>query len=145
MMVPEADSPDSAPGLAVGTSHFLPAAGPGAVSKRIVVELSRAQVDQVVRSAAESGSMSLLLSELSDVRDAIASGRDDARLSGSLLCGLLLLASLPGDGSYMSLTELARRSGRSTSTVHRYLSTLLAVGLIERDPATRRYRLADAG
>jgi DNA-binding IclR family transcriptional regulator len=88
--------------------------------------------------------MSLLLSGLMDVRGAIASGRDDSRLSGSLLCGLLLLASLPSDGSYMSLTELARSSGRSTSTVHRYLSTLLAVGLIERDPATRQYRLADA-
>ena len=28
------------------------------------------------------------------------------------------------------------------STAHRYLSTLLAVGLLERNPDTRRYRLA---
>ena len=89
--------------------------------------------------------MSLLLAGLTDVGEAIAAGRNDQRLSGSLLCGLLLLASLPSDGSFMSLTELARGSGRSTSTVHRYLSTLLAVGLVERDPATRQYRLANVG
>ncbi|HEY4812975.1 MAG TPA: helix-turn-helix domain-containing protein [Solirubrobacteraceae bacterium] len=28
------------------------------------------------------------------------------------------------------------------STVHRYISTLTAVGLLEREPVTRRYRLA---
>jgi DNA-binding IclR family transcriptional regulator len=28
------------------------------------------------------------------------------------------------------------------TTTHRYLSTLVAVGLVERDPGTRRYRLA---
>lgn len=144
-MVTEAGSPDEAPGLAVGSSHFLPTAGPGGPPKRVVVELSPAQVDQVVRSASESASMSLLLAGLTDVGEAIAAGRNDQRLSGSLLCGLLLLASLPSDGSFMSLTELARGSGRSTSTVHRYLSTLLAVGLVERDPATRQYRLANVG
>jgi DNA-binding IclR family transcriptional regulator len=31
------------------------------------------------------------------------------------------------------------------STAHRYISTLVAVGLVERDPASRRYRLADVG
>jgi DNA-binding IclR family transcriptional regulator len=32
----------------------------------------------------------------------------------------------------------------NTSTTHRYVTTRLAVGLIERDPATRRYRVAAA-
>jgi DNA-binding IclR family transcriptional regulator len=30
----------------------------------------------------------------------------------------------------------------SPSTTHRYLSTLLAVGLLEQDPRTRRYQVA---
>jgi DNA-binding IclR family transcriptional regulator len=30
------------------------------------------------------------------------------------------------------------------STTHRYLATLVAVGLLEQDPHTREYRLADA-
>jgi DNA-binding IclR family transcriptional regulator len=29
----------------------------------------------------------------------------------------------------------------NTSTTHRYVTTLLAVGLLERDPSTRKYRL----
>jgi DNA-binding IclR family transcriptional regulator len=31
------------------------------------------------------------------------------------------------------------------STAHRCLSTLVAVGLLERDPDTRQYRMADVG
>jgi DNA-binding IclR family transcriptional regulator len=30
----------------------------------------------------------------------------------------------------------------SPSTTHRYISTLLAVGLLEQDPRSRRYQLA---
>jgi len=56
-----------------------------------------------------------------------------------------MLASFPGDGSYVSIAKLARLLGMSPSTTHRYVSTLLAVGLLERDPRTRKYRLADAG
>jgi DNA-binding IclR family transcriptional regulator len=33
----------------------------------------------------------------------------------------------------------------SPSTTHRYMTTLLAVGLLEQDPRTRRYRVPAAG
>ena len=66
---------------------------------------------------------------------------DDGRLSRSLLHGLLMLAVFPVDGSYLGNADLARMLGMNQSTTHRYLSTLVAVGLVERDPATRRYRL----
>jgi DNA-binding IclR family transcriptional regulator len=33
----------------------------------------------------------------------------------------------------------------SLSATHRFVSTLVAVGLVERDPLTRHYRLVDAG
>jgi hypothetical protein len=111
----------------------------------IVVELSPSQVDRVVRAASEGGSMSVLLSGLENVRGAIEAQPaqfNDSRLSSSLLAGLMLLASFPTDGSYLGNAQLARMLGMNVSTVHRYLQTLVAVGLVERDPSTRRYRLA---
>lgn len=112
--------------------------------EKVVVELSPAQVDRVIRSAADGGSMSLLLSGLKDIREVLArepSQLDDNRLSRSLLAGLLMLASFPTDGSYLGNAEIARLLDMNPSTTHRYVSTLVAVGLLERDPATRRYRL----
>ena len=54
-----------------------------------------------------------------------------------------MLASFPADGSATAVTEVAERLEMSPSTTHRYLSTLLAVGLLEQDPRTRRYHAAD--
>jgi hypothetical protein len=116
----------------------------GADAEKIVIELSPAQVDRVVRGAAESGNMSVLLSGLDDVREVLAREPrqlEDSRLSRSLLAGLLMLASFPTDGSYLGNAEIARMLDMNPSTTHRYVSTLVAVGLLERDPATRRYRL----
>ncbi|HEX5853308.1 MAG TPA: helix-turn-helix domain-containing protein [Solirubrobacteraceae bacterium] len=116
----------------------------GADNEKIVIELSPAQVDRVVRGAAESGNMSVLLSGLDDVREVLAREPrqlEDSRLSRSLLAGLLMLASFPTDGSYLGNAEIARMLDMNPSTTHRYVSTLVAVGLLERDPATRRYRL----
>jgi hypothetical protein len=113
-------------------------------SERVLIELSPAQVDRVVRGAAESGNMSVLLSGLKDVREVLAREPrqlEDSRLSRSLLAGLLMLASFPTDGSYLGNAEIARMLDMNPSTTHRYVSTLVAVGLLERDPATRRYRL----
>jgi DNA-binding transcriptional ArsR family regulator len=112
-----------------------------------LVELSPAQVDQIVRAVSGGGTMSLLFSGLADVRAMLGAGPgqlDNRRLSRSLLAGLLMLASFPSDGSYMGIAELARMLDMSPSTTHRYVTTLLAVGLLERDPRTRQYRLADA-
>jgi Fic family protein len=110
-----------------------------------VIELSQAQVDQIVRDAAGSGNMSLLLAGLEDVREVLYAEPEqleDSRLSGSLLQGLLLLAAFPMDGSYVASADVARTLGMNPSTAHRYISTLVAVGLLERDPSTRKYRLA---
>jgi DNA-binding transcriptional ArsR family regulator len=133
---------------AAGLSHFVPATGTSPSSGALSIELSAAQVDKIMRSAADDGSMSILLSGLADVRAMLAAGPnhlEDARLSRSLLAGLLMLASFPSDGSYMGIAELARVLDMSPSTTHRYVTTLLAVGLLERNPRTRKYRLADAG
>ncbi len=127
---------------------------PASVSRRVssrepvCIELSAAQVDQVVRTAADGGSMSVLLAGLGDVRavlDAAPKLLENSRLSRSLLAGLLMLASFPADGSYLRVADAARMLNMSPSTTHRYIATLLAVGLVEQDPGTRRYRLTDAG
>ena len=40
------------------------------------------------------------------------------------------------------MVELAGELGLSPSTAHRYAQTLLELGLLERSPTTRRYRLS---
>jgi hypothetical protein len=116
----------------------------GGQGETVLIELSPAQVDRVIRSAADGGSISILLSGLRDVREVLAREPrqlEDSRLSRSLLSGLLMLASFPTDGSYLGNAEIARMLDMNPSTTHRYVSTLVAVGLLERDPSTRRYRL----
>jgi hypothetical protein len=117
----------------------------------VVIELSKAQVDQVVRSAGQGGTMSVLLSALRDPdwtlsldseEWAYPAQMEDRRLSRSLLSGLLVLSCFPADGGYLGIAEIARMLDMNTSTTHRYVTTLLAVGLLERDSATRKYRLA---
>lgn len=115
------------------------------LDERVVIELSRAQVDKIVREAAGAGTLSVLLAGLGDVREMLdgePKQLEDVRLSRSLLSGLLMLAMFPLDGDYLGNAELARMLDMNSSTTHRYVSTLVAVGLVERNPATRRYRLA---
>lgn len=119
--------------------------GRGQVSSAITIELTRPQVDRVVRAASEGSGVTSLLRGLAR-SDTLASRyeslADSPRLSRSLLLGLLVLASFPSDGGSLAVTDVATRLGMSPSTTHRYMTTLLAVGLLEQDPRTRRYRMA---
>lgn len=113
----------------------------------VSIQLSPAQVDEVVRAACSAENLTALLSDISQVRGSLklaASRLEDQRLSRSLLAGLLMLAAFPADGSYTRNTELAHALDMSPSTSHRYVSTLLEVGLVERHSHTRLYRLAQA-
>jgi Fic family protein len=120
----------------------------GTVARRsgaLTIELSRAQVDQVVRATAGARSISTILSGMLDSPEQLArtlADFDDARLSRSLLSGLLVFAAFPADGGSLGNAQVARMLGMNPSTVHRYISTFLELGLLERDPGTRRYRLA---
>jgi hypothetical protein len=122
-----------------------------ASSPAVTIELSQAQVDHIIRAAGQGGTMSVLLSALKDPDWTLAldpnslslpAQMEDRRLSRSLLAGLLVLSCFPVDRGYLGIAELSRTLNMNTSTTHRYVSTLLAVGLLERDAATRRYRLA---
>jgi IclR helix-turn-helix domain len=117
----------------------------------VAIELTKAQVDQVVRAAGEGGTMSVLLSALRDSEwtmkldpedPSYPEQMEDRRLSRSLLSGLLVLSAFPANGGYLGIAEIARMLSMNTSTTHRYVNTLLSVGLLEQDPATRRYRIA---
>ncbi len=142
----------AADALAPAASRRSRAASRAEGEQKVTIELSRAQVNQVVRQASEGGAMSTLLNGLGDLRQTLSreldaggpSQIDDRRLSRSLLLGLLVLALLPADGSTVGIGEIADVTGMSKSTSHRYVSTLVAVGLAERDAVTRTYRLARA-
>jgi DNA-binding MarR family transcriptional regulator len=119
-------------------------------SETVSIELSKSQVDQVVRSANQGGTLSVLLSAVRDPQWPLSldaeelsypAQLEDRRLSRSLLSGLLVLSCFPADGEYLGIAELARMLDMNTSTTHRYVTTLLAVGLLERNPGTRKYRL----
>jgi hypothetical protein len=109
----------------------------------ITIELTRAQVDQIVRRSSDGSAVSNILgglakAELTSSYPALAAS---PRLSRSLLLGLLVLAVFPTDGEALAVSDVAARLSMSPSTTHRYMSTLLAVGLLEQDPRSRRYRV----
>lgn len=115
------------------------AAGP------VSIELTSAQIDRIVRDALGTGNASMLLSGLNGARQSIQGNQrllDDPGMSRSLLLGLIVLSGFPADGSEIGVIALANQLGLGDSTTYRYVATLLSVGLIERDPRTRRYRLS---
>jgi hypothetical protein len=107
----------------------------------ISITLSPAQVDEVVRAASESRapSVSMLVSNLGGGH--APDEADDPRLSRSLLRGLSILTSFGPDGGERGIVELAADLDMSPSTAHRYATTLVELGLLERCPRTRKYRL----
>jgi IclR family pca regulon transcriptional regulator len=61
--------------------------------------------------------------------------------SQSLERGLSILSSFNSARPLLGVSELAREIGLSRSTTHRYVATLAALGYLEQDGLTRRYRL----
>jgi hypothetical protein len=129
----------------------------------ISIKLSPAQVDDVIRAASrgrapsiatliadtlnatthptgddERGSSTTMTSPLSGY---MPIGEVDPRLSRSLLRGLSILTCFGPDGSSRGIVEIAQELGMSPSTTHRYALTLVELGLLERCPQTRKYRL----
>jgi Fic family protein len=115
-----------------------------AEERPIAIELSRSQVDQVIRGASQSADAASVFTNLheSSTIDIASVARTNPKLSGSLLTGLAVLGLFPRDGSELSNAHIARALNIGVSTAHRYLATLLAAGLLQRDPRTRRYSLS---
>ena len=61
--------------------------------------------------------------------------------SQSLERGLAILSAFASGRRLLGISELARELELTRSTVHRYVVTLAALGYLEQDVVTRRYRL----
>jgi IclR family transcriptional regulator, pca regulon regulatory protein len=65
----------------------------------------------------------------------------DGGFSQSLQRGLAILSSFHSGRPLLGVSELGRDVGLSRSTTHRYVSTLVALGYLQQDPSTKKYRL----
>jgi hypothetical protein len=122
-----------------------PAARIRASEEDVTIVLSPSQVQHVLRCAgpaAGAPDAAHLLAALPPAA-ALARRTSDPQLSRSLLRGLAILARMRADGRReRGIVELAAELGMSGSTAHRYAQTLVELGLLERCPRTRKYRLA---
>jgi hypothetical protein len=126
-------------------------AGKHGSDEQVCLELTSAQVEAVVRatSDARGPSLNLLLSGLvgekaiteGSLEERYTAELESGRLSHSLFRGLLILALFVSGGEGRGVVEVARQLGLSPSTTHRYMSTLVAFGLLVQDPSSRKYRL----
>jgi IclR helix-turn-helix domain len=148
MAVEDATKPRVGPNFTSGRSAHVDAQAP---EDLIRLELTKAQVEGVIRATADTHgpSLNLLLSGLV-TEQAITEGAleerygaelESGRLSHSLFRGLLILALFISGEEGRGVVEVARQLGLSPSTTHRYMTTLVAFGLLVQDPATRKYRL----
>ncbi len=121
---------------------------------RVFLQLSEEQVDGIIEGVAVSERRSGAGAPQGDFNAAEAGGStqwifaplmDDKSFSHSLLIGLEVLTCFPLDGTERGVADVAGQLNMNSSTVHRYMSTLLRVGLLERNPDTRLYRVANAG
>jgi DNA-binding MarR family transcriptional regulator len=114
------------------------------VDDAISIKLNRAQVSHVLHQARGETGIAAVLNGLADndkLAQAYDSIDDAPKLSRSLLTGLFVLRCFPEDGSSLGVKEVADIVGRKPSNTFRYMTTLVAAGLLERDPTTRRYHL----
>lgn len=70
-----------------------------------------------------------------------AGERDSGGLSQSLERGLAILSCFSEHRPLLGISDLAREVELNKSTAHRYVATLAALGYLQQDPATRKYRL----
>jgi hypothetical protein len=111
----------------------------------ISITLSPTQVDDVLRSAARSRAPSVSAVIGDAPVGMLPDDTHDRRLSRSLLRGLSILSHFDADGRPKGIVELAGELGMSPSTAHRYAATLVELGLLERCPRSRKYRLPGTG
>lgn len=110
----------------------------------VTITLSPVQVREVLHAARAGrapGLVSLLARGAAGARE-LAAASPDPSLSRSLLRGLSILALLGSPPAERGIVEIAEELAMSASTAHRYAHTLLELGLVERCPETRRYRLS---
>ncbi|HEV7941913.1 MAG TPA: IclR family transcriptional regulator [Solirubrobacteraceae bacterium] len=66
----------------------------------------------------------------------------EPRYSQSLETGLLVMKGFSSQTPLQGIADVADRMEASRSTVHRYMTTLVALGMLEQDSLSRRYRVS---
>jgi len=118
-------------------------------NNQVAITLSGLQVEQILQAAAtpdngtDTSGLQFVLTQtgwtIADVaQDPLF---EDRGISQTLVLGLLVLASFPADGGEQGVRMLAGSLGMAPSTIYRFLKTLVAIGLLERNAMTREYRL----
>lgn len=113
------------------------------MNRDVTITLTAEQIARVVLEASGTAAVTGLLTELDDlqgVQDVVLPLLEDVRLSHSTLRALLVLAAFPIDGTEREITHVAKELRLSASTTHRYATTWVAVGLLEQNQLSRRYR-----
>ena len=111
---------------------------------QISITLSPAQIEKIMRAAGPGrapGFAALISAALDRAEETGMPTYDDRRLSRSLLRGLAILTCFGPEEKALGLTEIAERLRLGASTIHRYVITLVEVGLLEQSPRTRKYSL----
>lgn len=114
----------------------------------IFVRLSRDQVARVISEAGDSGILTLLLAQLNSKTKRPRSKKlkddpclENPGLSSSVIIGWAVFGAFTPPGTLRGVLEVANELELSPSTTHRYIATLNELGLLERDPETRMYRI----
>jgi IclR family transcriptional regulator, pca regulon regulatory protein len=81
------------------------------------------------------------MSELSVPLETAPAPAAGSTYSQSLERGLAILSAFRSGRPLIGVSELGREIGLSRSTTHRYVATLAALGYLQQDPATKKYRL----
>jgi DNA-binding MarR family transcriptional regulator len=114
----------------------------------VTITLTSAQVASVFREASDGRRLVALIAGVSSGENAdraLLSLLDGSSYSRSTLRALLVLSVFAPDGSERELTDVAKQLGMAGGTIHRYLRTWVAVGLLEQSENSRRYRRPSAG
>jgi DNA-binding MarR family transcriptional regulator len=113
-------------------------------TRDISITLTMDQIARVVQESADAGPLERILAGLDSVEEfrRVVLGLLDQghKYSRPALRSLLVLSALPLDGTECELTEIADATGLATSSLHRYLNTWKALGIVEQDPQSRQYR-----
>lgn len=110
--------------------------------REVTVTLNEAQIARILQEACVEAPLNEWLSNLGAqaLPPLSAAGSGHHKHSRVLLQALRVLIAFPLDGTERELTDVARELDIPASTVHRHVVTWTAVGVLEQNLRTRRYR-----
>jgi predicted polyphosphate/ATP-dependent NAD kinase len=142
-------TPDEASHLAPGEpqpAHIAQDAHESPAARRVFIALTKAQTREILGSAAGVGDfsevISLIAQDPESVAQSVAREWENERMSRSVLQGFRILSYFVRERRELKVIEVTKALQMSQSTAHRYLITLIAVGVLEQNPRARTYRLS---